>query len=59
MFVYDYQQVKQIDEQRRQKSLARYEILRSSKKIEATVTVADVIDMELPEECRHTEPIGA
>lgn len=59
MYVFDYHQVKSFDEQRRKRSLARFEDSRRIASSEPALPVAEVIEMTFPEECTHTEQLGA
>ncbi|MGD2100691.1 MAG: hypothetical protein PVG83_00490 [Acidimicrobiia bacterium] len=59
MFVYDYRQVKKIDHQRRRRSMSRFEISRNLQPATRAARMGEVVEVSFPEECRHTEPMGA
>jgi hypothetical protein len=59
MYIFDYHHVKSLDEQRRRRSLARFEVSRHAQPAEWAVPVAEVIEVDFPEECTHTERLGA
>lgn len=59
MFVFNYHQVKQLDEQRRRRSLTRYEASRSMETTPAASPVAEVFEMTFPEDCCQAEQMGA
>jgi hypothetical protein len=64
MYLLNYHDVKAIDQQRRNRALAKYELEKltreqvSSPAPRAT-PVADVIELRFAEDCQHVEPIGA
>jgi hypothetical protein len=58
MYPFDYHQVKNIDEQRRRRSLARFVKSRLVESSAPESSVAEVIEMTFPEECVH-EQLGA
>lgn len=58
MYPFDYHQVKNIDAQRRRRSLVRFEKSRLVESSAPRSPVAEVIEMTFPEECVH-EQLGA